>query len=179
MMRGLHTREDESWEAFRERSVDRSRQMFREAGFKSLVEKVMKYNFEYAVQLSQYKCHPPSSVYSKSLQQTLRVMLHASGEWTVRRDAVIAACSRSQAWQGRRRLAGRPRLAVMSWHTPFETWRSLLWYDTDARPTDWEDFQTHISQIPKMEEMFSKRNNDIEPSGFFKDPDGRGVGQDP
>eukprot|EP00959_Pyramimonas_sp_CCMP1952_P018171 384826-Pyramimonas_sp.AAC.1 len=61
MMRGLHRKETETWEEFGDRSTNRSREMFKEGGFKTLVEKVVIYNFEFAVEVSQYKCHMPST----------------------------------------------------------------------------------------------------------------------
>eukprot|EP00959_Pyramimonas_sp_CCMP1952_P473621 9502044-Pyramimonas_sp.AAC.1 len=146
MLRGLHRKDTETWEEFRDRSTTNSREMFREGGSKTLVEKVARYNFEYAVEVSQYKCLVPSTVYSKSWQQTLRVMLHVSGEWTAQRDAVLAAAAQAVSMEGRRRLRGIPRIVAGSWHAPFEKWRSLLWYETCVDLTAWEEFVGHISQ---------------------------------
>eukprot|EP00959_Pyramimonas_sp_CCMP1952_P439958 9210950-Pyramimonas_sp.AAC.1 len=54
-MRGLHRKKTDTWEEFRVRSTNRSREMFKEGGFKTLVEKVVRYNFDFAVEVSQYK----------------------------------------------------------------------------------------------------------------------------
>eukprot|EP00959_Pyramimonas_sp_CCMP1952_P004656 97484-Pyramimonas_sp.AAC.1 len=81
-VRGLHRKETETGKEFRDRSANRSREMFKEGGFKTLVEKAVRYNFDFAVEVSQCKCHMPPTVYSKLWQQTLRSMLHVSGEWT-------------------------------------------------------------------------------------------------
>eukprot|EP00959_Pyramimonas_sp_CCMP1952_P031954 670669-Pyramimonas_sp.AAC.1 len=62
----------DAWGEFRDRSPARSRDMFKEAGFKTLVEKAVRHNFEYAVEVSQSKCRVPTAVYRKSWQQTLR-----------------------------------------------------------------------------------------------------------
>eukprot|EP00959_Pyramimonas_sp_CCMP1952_P474231 9503097-Pyramimonas_sp.AAC.2 len=98
--------------------------------------RIARYNFDYAVEVFHYRCDVPITFYSKSWRQTLRVMLHVSGEWTVQGDAVLAATTQTVSMEGRRRLRGRPRIVAGSWHAPFEKWRSLLWYGTRVGPTD-------------------------------------------
>ena len=64
----------------------------------------------------------------------------------------------------------RPRLAAGSWHVPFEAWRSLLWADSQVRPTDWDEFILQVSQLPRMSVMFMQRHKEIGPGGFAKTP---------
>eukprot|EP00959_Pyramimonas_sp_CCMP1952_P164369 3436040-Pyramimonas_sp.AAC.1 len=87
-------------------------------------------------------------------------MLHASGEWAVQRDGMLAAVNRTMSRGGTRRLRGRPRIVASSLHAPFEKWRSLLWHDTCVAPADWEEFVEHISHIPKVQDMFVRRSKE-------------------
>ena len=53
---------------------------------------------------------------------------------------------------------------------PFEAWRSLLWADSQVRPTGWDEFMKHVSLLPKMCDMFVQRHKETYPGGFAKTP---------
>eukprot|EP00959_Pyramimonas_sp_CCMP1952_P256996 5369448-Pyramimonas_sp.AAC.1 len=84
---------------------------------------------------------------------------------------MLAAVSLTISREGTRRLRGRPRIVAGSWHTPFEKCRSLLWHDTCVVPTVWEELVERIAQIPKVQDMFVRRNKGGEEWRVCEDTD--------
>eukprot|EP00959_Pyramimonas_sp_CCMP1952_P065063 1358549-Pyramimonas_sp.AAC.1 len=53
-MRGLHRREEETWDEFRDRTTPKSYELFLQAGRCSLLEKVVRAKFEFALEVAQF-----------------------------------------------------------------------------------------------------------------------------
>ena len=158
MMRGLHKRNNETWEDFRERTTKKSFEYFKEHGHKTLVERIVRANFDFAMEVSKYYCDGQHrDEISKATRQTMRCMLHAAGDWTQERDAYLKTLSQCPfKMTGTRRLKGRPSRIYDGWHALFgRWWHTPTWHECMIRPQDWWSLANFLSTAdPKMSNMF-------------------------
>ena len=118
MMRGLHKKNNETWEDFRDRTTKNSFEYFKEHGHKTLVGRIVRANFDFAMEVSKYYCESQHTTsMSRATRQTMQCMLHAAGDWTQERDAFLKTLQHGPFKKsGTRRLQGRPGRIYDGWH---------------------------------------------------------------
>eukprot|EP00959_Pyramimonas_sp_CCMP1952_P172241 3598775-Pyramimonas_sp.AAC.1 len=79
---GLHKRDEETWEEFRDRTTPKSYELFSQAGHCILSEKVVRANFEFALEVALFHDRAFASAGvrgARAWRQTLQTMLRCAG----------------------------------------------------------------------------------------------------